>query len=135
MNEDKPCGKHVKEIPALVDGGLVYLASPYSDPSPEVREHRFKEACKAAAMLMSHGINIFSPIAHTHPIAEFGLPKDWEFWEAFDRLYLEASKGMIVLNLPGYLESKGVQAEIGIMKEMGKPVWYMANPDRDRVNK
>jgi len=104
---------------------MVYLASPYSDPDPAVRERRFQQACAASANLMRRGILLFSPIAHTHPIALYGLPKGWEFWEQYDREFLAACERMIVLTLPGWRHSVGVKAEILTMQAMGKPVEYM----------
>lgn len=103
---------------------MIYLASPYSDPDPHVREARFRKVCAVASKLMRDGKHIFCPIAHTHPIALYGLPKDWDFWEAYDREYLEFCTEMIVVTLPGWKESTGVQAEIKIMQELGKPIRY-----------
>jgi hypothetical protein len=105
---------------------LVYLASPYSHPDPAVRQQRFELACKAAGTLMAHGMLVFSPIAHTHPIAEFcALPKGWEFWEKFDRAFISVSRALIVLTIDGWKDSTGVQAEIRIAKELGIPVDYL----------
>jgi hypothetical protein len=59
---------------------LVYLASPYTHADKAVMEDRFRAACRYAACLMRRGINVFSPIAHSHPIAQFGLPPDWQFF-------------------------------------------------------
>jgi nucleoside 2-deoxyribosyltransferase len=104
--------------------GLVYMASPYSNALPSVREERFKDACRAAAWFMGKGVQVFSPIAHTHPIAEFGLPKGWDFWQTYDMAFLKACDGLIVLTLRGWNKSVGVKAEIGIMEAMGKPIEY-----------
>ena len=73
---------------------MIYLASPYSHPDPKVREARWREACRTAAFLMKGGQFVFSPIAHRHPIAEFGLPGGWEFWERFDREMLPVRHNM-----------------------------------------
>jgi nucleoside 2-deoxyribosyltransferase len=108
-----------------MNDGLIYLASPYTHADPAVREQRFRAACQAAAFLMGKGMHIFSPIAHTHPIAEFGLPKDWAFWQQYDRVFLQACSRLLVLTLKGWQQSTGVQAEIGIMAALGKPVDYM----------
>lgn len=106
--------------------GLVYLASPYSHPLEYVQQTRFEQACAAAAALMRQGVYVFSPIAHTHPIACAGqLPTGWDFWQPYDRLYLQACERMIVLQLEGWDESKGVSDEIFIMQSMGKPVEYV----------
>ena len=75
---------------------------------------------------MQRGLIIFSPITHSHPIAECSdLPTNWEFWETFDRAYLEASSELIVLKLDGWEESKGVQAEIAIAEELGLSITYL----------
>lgn len=105
---------------------LAYLASPYSHASGKVRNQRFEDACMAAAVLMSQGTLVFSPIAHTHPIAEYGdLETHWEFWSRYDHAMMDRCDRMIVLKLPGWKESKGVQAEIAYMLASGKPVEYM----------
>ena len=104
--------------------GLVYLASPYSHEDAHVRAWRFHWAAEYAAKLMRDGWMVFSPIAHTHPIAEFGLPKGWVFWEKFDRLFLDACSGLVVLKLPGWEKSTGIKAEIEYMTDTGKPIEY-----------
>ena len=105
---------------------MVYLASPYSHPDLNVREERFRAACQAAADLMREGHLVFSPVAHTHPIAQFGLPAEWAFWESQDRHFLERCDEAVVLTLDGWEDSAGVLAEIQIAKELDKPVRYLA---------
>ena len=104
---------------------MIYLASPYSHPDPAVREHRFDEACRAAAAFTKFGQYVFSPIAHSHPIAKHGAPTDWKFWEAYDRKFIEWCNLFGVLRLDGWQISVGVQAEIQIARELKKPVWYL----------
>ena len=118
-------GTTIDQILSITGGSLIYLASPYSDGNPEIQEHRFLRACATAAELMRSGLWIFSPIAHTHPIAQFGLPKGWDFWEPYDRRFLNACGGMIVLNLPGWVDSKGIAGEVQIMRATGKPIWHI----------
>lgn len=107
---------------------MIYLASPYSHPDPSVREQRFRAACRAAVALLHAGRVVFSPIAHSHPLAQHGLPGNWQFWERYDRAFLERCDEVVVLMLDGWQESVGVQAEIRIARELGKPVRYLA-PD------
>lgn len=105
---------------------LIYLASPYSHPDAEVRQQRFETVCFVASQLMRDGHHIFSPIAHTHPIALKGdLPKGFDFWEAFDRKMIAACGALWVVMMDGWRESKGVQAEIAIAGELGIPVKYL----------
>ena len=105
---------------------MIYLASPYSHPDPVVRHARFRAACRAAASLLRAGHAVFSPIAHSHPLVEHGLPTQWGFWERFGREHLERCDEVVVLMLDGWRESVGVQAEVRIAVELGKPVWYTA---------
>lgn len=113
---------------------LVYLACPYSHPDVDVRELRFFKANHYAAKLMEAGILVFSPISHTHPIAEAGdLPKGWDFWERYDRAYLSICRALVVLTLDGWNESKGVQAEIKIMDELRRPVWCLQEHNADNL--
>ena len=105
---------------------LTYLACPYSHDDRAIRVKRFKAVNRAAGILMNQGHKVFSPISHTHPIAEASdLPKDWDYWKDFDRAYLEHSHKIIVLMLDGWEESKGVLAELEIAHEMGLDVHYM----------
>ena len=108
---------------------MIYLASPYSHPDAAMREARFRDVCRAAARLMREGHVVFSPIAHGHPIAAYGLPTDWRFWEPFDREQLERCDELVVLTLAGWRESKGVQSEIRIARELGKLVRFLDPED------
>jgi nucleoside 2-deoxyribosyltransferase len=108
---------------------MIYLASPYSHPDAAVRQHRFEEACRAAAALLRAGVSVLSPIAHSHPIAKYGMPTSWDYWSRLDREYLAHSDVLAVLTLPGWRESVGVQAEIRLAGELGMPVVYVAPSD------
>jgi hypothetical protein len=106
--------------------GLVYLASPYSHDDPRVREARFRLACEAASVIMRAGLHVFSPIAHTHPIAMAGgLPTGWDYWRGYDEAMLGACGAMAILQIPGWRESRGVQGEFEIAQKLGLPVAYV----------
>jgi len=105
---------------------LVYLACPYSHDEARVRLQRFRAVNVAAATLMAEGVYVYSPISHTHPIAEAGgLPLGFDFWEGYDRAIISACRALVVLKLDGWEESTGVQSEIEIAGELGIPVEYM----------
>jgi nucleoside 2-deoxyribosyltransferase len=118
---------------------MIYLASPYSHPDSDVREQRFEAVCRAAAFLICSGKTVYSPIAHTHPICKYGLPGDWQFWQHHDRQYIELCDEMVVLTLDGWKQSKGIQAEIGIARGLGKPVTFIhvdnANEDNPELTR
>jgi hypothetical protein len=105
---------------------LIYLATPYTDPDPEVREKRFQVVNKIAATLMANGNHIFSPISHCHPIALAGdLPKEWEYWEKYCRLILRFCTKLMVVCQEGWQKSVGVQNEMKIAEEMRIPIEYI----------
>jgi nucleoside 2-deoxyribosyltransferase len=112
---------------------MIYLASPYSHPDPAVREERFHAACHAVAALLLAGEPAISPIAHSHPLVELGLPADWTFWQRYDRDLLARCDAVVVLTLDGWETSVGVREEIRIAQELGKPVRYLA-PELARVS-
>ena len=105
---------------------LIYLATPYSHDDPAVRESRFLAVNAYAATMMREGLHVYSPISHTHPIAQAGdLPKGWDYWEKYDRAMLAACSKVVVFCQEGWRESTGVAAEVRIAKEMGLPVEYV----------
>lgn len=104
---------------------MIYLCSPYSHSDADVRQQRFEAACRAAAALTRQGKTTLSPIVMSHPLCRYGLPLDWRFWQRHDRRFLEVCDEVVVLMLVGWQESIGVQAEIAIARELGKPVRYM----------
>lgn len=112
---------------------MIYLASPYSG-TPEEQEERFQAVCCKAAELMRDGHMVFSPIAHSHPIAFYGLPKDFGFWEKMDCWWIRACTKIVVLMLPGWELSVGVRAEIDYAKQIGKAVSYLKPDEQYRKN-
>jgi hypothetical protein len=104
---------------------MIYLACPYSHPDPAVRDQRFLAACRATAELIREGHTVFSPVLIGHSLAHEGLPGDWDFWEPHDREQLTQARALVVLMLPGWEESIGVQGEIAIARAIGLPIAYL----------
>jgi hypothetical protein len=110
---------------------IVYLACPYSHPDRTVRVARFEAVNRVASDLMRRGLKIFSPISHTHPIAEAGgLPLGWDYWYEYDLAFLSASNKLIVLMADGWKESTGVNGEIQIAETLGIEIEYMEPSER-----
>lgn len=106
----------------------IYLAIPYSNVDKELS---FKVANIIAARLMNKGFIVFSPISHSHSIAEHcGLPTSWEFWKTQDKAFIEwcDEVHVIILGKDGfnYIDnSKGVQGEIQVANKFHKPIKYI----------
>jgi len=109
------------------DWGLVYLAAPYTHDDPKVREARFQAVNRTAASLMAHGVRVFSPISHSHPIAQCGnLPDQWAFWREQDLPILELCGRLVVLMLDGWTQSTGVQAEMAAATRRDIPIGFIS---------
>ncbi len=118
--------EHAQSCGCDAGSAVVYLASPYSHPDVQVRDARFHAVCRVAAMLSAAGVLVYAPIAHGHAIALAGqLPTDFAYWEALDRAMLAACGRVVVVTLPGWENSVGVQAEIRIATAMGLPIRYL----------
>ena len=100
---------------------VVYLAIPYTG----IESHSFEVANKVSGELMKRGYVVFSPISHSHTIAEMcEMPTDWGFWERQDREFIQRVDGLIVVCLDGWDRSRGVTAEIGFANDLDKRVRF-----------
>jgi len=90
----------------------IYLATPYT--GTEVQQIvRFKQACEICADLMKSGLNVFSPIAHSHNIAVYGnMPGSYDFWKGQNASWLEWSDELWIARMYGWDKSKGIRFEI-----------------------
>ena len=109
-----------------------YLASPYTNPDNpadlDACKERHAAACSAAAKLMQEGHAVFSPIAHSHAIADHmdeALRSSYKFWLEQDFALLTYACKLVVLKLPGWERSFGVKKEIEYAERLCIPVTYM----------
>lgn len=112
-------------------GKLIYLAIPYTG----TEAYSYEVANKVAGELMKRGYVVFSPISHSHTIAQMcKMPTDWEFWECQDRAFIRRCDEVCVVCLDGWGKSRGVTAEIKFANDIGKRVRYFsASRDGDHV--
>ena len=104
----------------------IYLAIPYSF-NPELS---FKIANKVCADLMSKGHVVFSPISHSHPVADHlpdNLRTDSDWWMSQDLPFVDWCEELHIINIGEngaelIEKSKGVQMEYAHAKTIGKPV-------------
>jgi nucleoside 2-deoxyribosyltransferase len=104
----------------------IYLAIPYTF-NPDLS---FKIANEVSADLMSAGNVVFSPISHSHHIADFlpvNLKTDSHWWMTQDLPLVEWSDEVHVVCI-GEMgselieKSKGVSMELQHAKKLGKPI-------------
>lgn len=119
--------QEIERIKAMWSGrGFWYLATPYTR-YPYGMESAFREASKAAALLIQAGIPVFCPIAHSHPIAVHGhlSQTDHGTWLTVDKPMMDAAVGLIVVQMSGYEQSVGVQHERDVFGCAGKRAVFL----------
>ncbi|MEP6826877.1 MAG: DUF1937 family protein [Aestuariivirga sp.] len=117
----------------MTDDKLYYLATPYTNFGYG-HTAAFAEAARCAADLIRQGVNVYSPIVHSHPIAELGGldPVNHDLWMGVDRAFMERCDGIIVATMKGWDSSKGVMFEIDWFTKAGKSVRYY-DPKTDTI--
>lgn len=108
-------------------GGYWYVATPYSKWTHGLDDANTVAQILAAHLLMTR-LPVYAPIAHTHGIAKYVDeidPRDHSFWMAADKPLFDAACGLLIADLPGWRDSKGVQMEIAWCKEQKKPFWLL----------
>lgn len=108
---------------------FIYLASPYTPHNGESIEERVHAVTEATARLIQKtGHSIFSPIVHSHYVANHlpdDLRLDHEFWMNQDLGILRHADAIWVYQLDGWQSSKGIQREIGYAIKQGIPMFYV----------
>lgn len=100
---------------------LVYLAAPYTHEDGLVRHFRVRQATACAAWLMAHGIPVFSPLTHGHPISAQTHAYAYEFWAAVNERLLAACDAVLVLDTRSTAASRGVRREVELARKLGIP--------------
>lgn len=115
--------------PLLLHPNLCYLATAHSS-SPYGLDEAFKAAALIAGdLLKRHKVNVYSPICHTHPMAEYAnLPHaDHNLWLPFDELMMTRCDVLLVATcMVGWDVSRGVDHEITYFGNAGKPIFHVA---------
>jgi hypothetical protein len=107
-----------------------YLASPYR-AFPGGLDAAYDLAVAAAAELIDRGLEVYSPIAHSHHIARNvrAAGANSDFWLERHKPFLSAACGLLVLKAPGWDRSSGIRFEIAFTERAGKPVRHLGFPE------
>lgn len=106
----------------------IYLACPYSYNPNE----SFEMANKVAAKLMQQGHIVFSPVSHSHKIAdhmENEMRYSQNFWLKQDLKFMDVCDKLIIISIGKdgkklIKESKGCQSEIQKAMKLNLPINY-----------
>ena len=110
----------------LLEYSLVYLGSPYSK-YPDGIEAAFQEVSCIAARLLEQGVNVFCPIAHSHPLAEHGGldPLDHSIWMPANTAYMGKSDALVIATMRSWKQSVGLHHEIEWFAQADKPIFFV----------
>lgn len=117
------------KVPNLGRRTRVYLGAPYSHANPLWMQLRFELINLAAMQLILDGFVVFSPISHSHPIASTHSDKNavqnYDLWLGQDTHFMEWADVLVVLELPGWRDSKGLKYERDWFETHGKQIAYL----------
>jgi len=114
---------------------LIYLASPYTDPSDAVKRKRRHAVAQASSVLIQRGYRIYSPIVHTLGLCEWGEHDGttWNDWADYDSAFVRSMPVFAILMLPGWQASVGVTAEHLLAWETNKRR-FLVDPETYKLN-
>lgn len=102
---------------------MTYLSSPYSHKDPRVVRQRFEDVCRLTARLLRDGIEVYSPITYTHPLATIGgLHLAHDEWLRFDTRMMDRCTELWIAMLDGWGDSLGIAWEADYMRSHDKTV-------------
>lgn len=104
----------------------IFLACPYSHADESVVNQRFNACNEVAAAIIESGNAVFSQVTMSHPINQVfrhteksGVGKRWAPVDAF---FMQTMEELIILDLPGWDKSAGIQREIAFFEQRGQRV-------------
>ncbi|MCS5708713.1 DUF1937 family protein [Candidatus Berkiella cookevillensis] len=108
---------------------MAYLASPYTHEEKNIRDTRYLVTAWMAAQLIRDGIHVFSATNHNAMLENFAdLTDRLEDWQRFNHCMIKRCDKVIVLKMPGWEKSKGIQDQIKYAQLHSIPVEMMEVP-------
>ena len=112
---------------------MIYLACPHTSfledekLAKEEEQLRFEAITHVAGKMLANGQHCFSPITHTHPIQQLGHCSEWgtDSWLNLDDHFIDMCTMLVVVKMPGWAASEGVNYEIAKFYKQNKPVVEM----------
>lgn len=105
-----------------------YLGCPYNHNDKAVMERRYRLVNYYLTHFHKLGKLVYSPLTHNIPMHKLGIEQTWDWWQTFDIAMLSRCNELIVLQLDGWQQSRGLTAEIDYASEHNIPIIY-CEPD------
>ncbi|MCS2147435.1 DUF1937 family protein [Scandinavium manionii] len=104
----------------------IFLACPYSHTDGVVVNERFNTCNQVAATIIESGNIVFSQVSMSHPINQvFQHTEKGEVgkrWAPIDAFFMSTMDELIIIDLPGWDQSVGIQREIAFFEQRGQRV-------------
>jgi len=107
---------------------LVYFATPYTHPEPQIVMKRFVEVSQITAQVLLEVPEIvpFTPIGYTH---QFGHLEGIDWLDRVDYRMLKACDASIFIQMQGWSKSEGMLKEKRFCQQNGIPLFYALPED------
>lgn len=110
---------------------MIYLASPFTHDSAEIRAERIAQVRDMTAwLLMEKKLCVFSPVLYTSTIPDAPIP--FEHWLDLNDNMIALCKQFFIFCIDGWKTSRGVSHERTLARALGKPIFYLS-PHRSLV--
>lgn len=106
---------------------MIYLASPYSHPDPQVRASRYSSVLPVLAALAHKRISVYSPIVHWYNV-EIHCGMDLtahDLWKWSDCDMMNLCTDGLFLKIDGWKTSRGMEHEEQFLRNLAKPVAWV----------
>ena len=107
---------------------LTYLIAPYSHEDENITTSRLEVVKIVTANLVRRGELVIAPSIHSDVLNASGLNKTTKFWIEYNKELLIRCDRALVLRLPYWFVSEGVNAEITAARAVDITVSYMDPP-------
>jgi hypothetical protein len=109
---------------------MIYLAAPYSHTDKSIIQWRMEKIYAVMAVFIKQGKFILTPLAmHEVAIRHEDMPDDFTYWGNYCLDLLKRCDSMVVLQLPGWKESYGVQKEIEFCNNNNISIKYLSEEE------
>ena len=103
---------------------MIYLASPYWHDQPPIRYERRHRATEFARLLCRAGYLVYSPLTYALLLDGGSRPPTEAYWHQHGLSMMQAASSLLVLELSGWRESRGVTREIEYAESWHMPVRF-----------
>ena len=108
---------------------MIFLSHPYRHDDPNVVEGRIEVARHVMCHFLNQSVWAESWMVNTHEAIQKGLLEDaYVYWEDMIEIQIQKASKIVILCLPGWIASSGVQGEIATARKHDVLLQYFTMP-------